>query len=684
MKNKKAYIISLLAIAVIIFIVTAGLTGCKKHIKYDDSYDFAVREGCSDFYYSHLTENQQKMYRMLHKEAEDVLYNGQEKDNLGIYKFSDYRLSFEEAETVWYAFRYDASAFFIISNSFTYNSSSMTVKIAPEFLDKSVREKVLEEVQNSVEEVRSLLDGIEGAALKFKIIYDYVIAHTKYAVDEKDKIIFNGYSYSIAGALDRNDDTKSICQGYVHAVKYLCNIFGVECLYVGSEAKEHAVNIVNVDGEWYYADATLDDTKEEYYKYFLNSDDLRWEELSRPYENASENYLRSCLPKLKEGYSDPYYIHGDRNGDFYCSINKRRGDYNCDIRGCVEGVESVTVPKYIGVYEVISFVLRDCTSLKSVKVPEGFTYSGSYSNCDNLTNVELPQTVTELGSFSYCRSLKNIKIPSGVTEIGSYAFAGCSSLESIEIPSGVTVIEHYAFAGCSSLESIEIPNSINIHDYAFEGSDNVKNIEIIEGRASFYGHISPNAFDDIDNITVTMWASVNSSFLPNNIKTKIEKLIINGGERINDGVFKDCSSLSSVEISNGITSIGYRAFSNCSHLTSIIIPSSVTSIEGEAFSNCSHLTSIIIPSSVTSIEGEAFSNCSRLTSIIIPSSVTSIGSEAFLNCSNMTIIYCEAESQPSGWDSWWNAIKITTENIRPGVGLQTAEFCPVEWGYKAS
>ncbi len=615
MKNKKAYIISLLAIAVIIFIVTAGLTGCKKHIKYDDSYEFAVREGCSDFYYSHLTENQQKMYRMLHKEAEDVLYNGQEKDNLGIYKFSDYGLSFEEAETVWYAFRYDASAFFIISNSFTYNSSSMTVKIAPEFLDKGVRDNVLEEVKNSVEEVRQLLDGIEGTALKFKIIYDYVIAHTKYAVDEKDKIIFNGYSYSIAGALDRNDDTKSICQGYVHAVKYLCNIFGVECLYVGSEAKEHAVNIVNVDGEWYYADATLDDTKEECYKYFLNMDDSRWEELSRPYENASKNYLRSCLPKLKDGYSNPYYFEASRNGDFYCSINKKRGDYACEIRGCVEGVESVTVPKYIGLYEITSFAFFNCTSLKSVKVPEGFTYSGSYFNCDNLTNVELPQTVTELGSFSYCRSLKNIKIPSGVTEIGSYAFSNCISLE-----------------------SIEMPNCINIYDYAFKGSDNVKIIEIIEGRANFYGHISPNAFDDIDNITVTMWASVNSSFLPNNIKTKIEKLIINGGESINNCVFEDCSSLSSVEISNGITSIGYRAFSNCS----------------------------------------------RLTSIIIPSSVTSIGSEAFLNCSNMTIIYCEAESQPSGWDSWWNAIKITTEIIRPGVGLQTAEFCPVEWGYKSS
>ncbi|MDE7071351.1 MAG: leucine-rich repeat protein [Clostridia bacterium] len=554
MKNKKSYIISLLAIAVIIFIVTAGLTGCKKHIKYDDSYDFAVREGCSDFYYSHLSENQQKMYRMLHKEAEDVLYNGQEKDNLGIYKFSDYGLSFEEAETVWYAFRYDASAFFIISNSFTYNSSSMTVKIAPEFLDKSVKEKVLEEVQNSVEEVKQLLDGIEGSALKFKIIYDYVIAHTKYAVDEKGKILFNGYSYSMAGVLDRNDDTKSICQGYVHAVKYLCNIFGVECLYVGSEAKEHAVNIVNVDGEWYYADATLDDTEEEYYKYFLEMDDLRWEDLSRPYENASENYLRSCLPKLKDGYSNPYYFYGSRNGDFYCSINKKRGDYTCEISGCVEGVENVTIPKYIGVYEITSFAFWNCTSLKSVIVPDGFTNSGSYSNCDNLTNVELPQTVTELGSFYECRSLKNINIPSGVTRIPSNAFKGCSNLTNVNIPSGVTVIENYAFEGCSSLESIEIPSGvITIGERAFYGCSSLKSIDIPDTVYRI------GRYDDLSG-------------------------------RYYSSTFSNCTSLEYIKLPIWLDCIGTNMFSGCSSLTGIIIPFGIVRICADAFKDCDKLT----------------------------------------------------------------------------------------------
>ena len=90
----------------------------------------------------------------------------------------------------------------------------------------------------------------------------------------------------------------------------------------------------------------------------------------------------------------------------------------------------------------------------------------------------------------------------------------------------------------------------------------------------------------------------------------------------------------------------------------VIIPSTynglpVTSIGSFAFRNCESLTSIEIPSSITSIGYRAFSYCTSLRSIVIPSSVTSIGEYAFYGCWSLTI-YCEAESEPSGWDYYWN------------------------------
>ena len=155
-------------------------------------------------------------------------------------------------------------------------------------------------------------------------------------------------------------------------------------------------------------------------------------------------------------------------------------------------------------------------------------------------------------------------------------------------------------------------------------------------------------------------------------KTKLKLIILpQNVTTIEDGAFKDCGVLTSIDIPNSVTSIGYEAFSGCSSLTSFTIPNSVTSIGNYAFSNCSDLTSIkvesgnvkydsrnncnaiietssntlirgckntIIPNSVKSIGNNAFSGCSGLTSITIPNSVTSIGDNAFSGCYNLTSV----------------------------------------------
>ena len=61
------------------------------------------------------------------------------------------------------------------------------------------------------------------------------------------------------------------------------------------------------------------------------------------------------------------------------------------------------------------------------------------------------------------------------------------------------------------------------------------------------------------------------------------------------------SSIKSVIIENGVTSIGDYAFCIYYSLTSATIPDSVTSIGDSAFSNCYSLTSVTIPNSVTSM-----------------------------------------------------------------------------------
>ena len=91
-----------------------------------------------------------------------------------------------------------------------------------------------------------------------------------------------------------------------------------------------------------------------------------------------------------------------------------------------------------------------------------------------------------------------------------------------------------------------------------------------------------------------------------------------------------------------MTSIGGGAFRKCRSLTSITISDSVTSIGGDAlyggaFENCTSLTSITIPNCVTNIGKRAFYGCTSLTDITIPKRVTNIGKDAFYGCQNIKI-----------------------------------------------
>ena len=112
--------------------------------------------------------------------------------------------------------------------------------------------------------------------------------------------------------------------------------------------------------------------------------------------------------------------------------------------------------------------------------------------------------------------------------------------------------------------------------------------------------------------------------------------------------FDGCTYLKNIAIPNNVTSIGAYAFAGCESLTSITIPESVTSIEEGTFSGCWSLTSVTIPDSVTNIKIQAFCNCNSITSIIIPNSVNNIGDQAFYACSSLTSVYCKAVTPPTG------------------------------------
>lgn len=111
-----------------------------------------------------------------------------------------------------------------------------------------------------------------------------------------------------------------------------------------------------------------------------------------------------------------------------------------------------------------------------------------------------------------------------------------------------------------------------------------------------------------------------------------------GGSEFDYPWFEYSSSIRTVKISNGVTSIGHCAFYGFySSLTSVTIPDSVTRIEDYAFCDCQNLTNVTIPKCVMSIGYRSFLGCG-LTSITTPDSVMYIGDGAFDRCGSLKSI----------------------------------------------
>ena len=276
---------------------------------------------------------------------------------------------------------------------------------------------------------------------------------------------------------------------------------------------------------------------------------------------------------------------------------------------------SISLPSTLQRIEEGAFYDND---LAELTIPDGVTYIGKWAFTYNqsFTSLTLPNSVTELGvaPFSYCTGLINVTLSEGLTEIPEAAFAQCSAMTDITIPDSVTSILAEAFDGCDSLTTIHgVPGSYaetfaNAYGYAFVSS----------AATTASGTCG-------DGVNWTLYDG--------------GKMIISGSGSMDSYSssshapwYDNRSSVTSVTIRDGVTSIEAYAFSDCVYLTDVSIPDSVTSIGAYAFSCCVNLTDVSIPGSVKNVGECAFNGCSSLTNVSISSSTATFGSDVFAGC----------------------------------------------------
>ena len=367
----------------------------------------------------------------------------------------------------------------------------------------------------------------------------------------------------------------------------------------------------------------------------------------------------------------------------------------------------------------------------SVTIPNSVTSIGrsAFSGCSGLASITIPNSVTsiEWGAFEYCSGLTSIEIPNSVTSIGERAFNGCKGLTSVTIPSSVMSIGLYAFFGCSGLTSVickatSVPSTGS--DVFYNVPQSSATLYVPKASVATYKTTAPwSSFGTIKATVISGSCGENVNFILN-LETDILSITGTGSMNnyssysnvpwysytssiktveISDGVttmgdyaFQSCSGLTSIEIPNSITSIGRYAFYKCSGLTSIEIPNSVTSIGNYAFYGCSGLTKVelnsnavasksyssssslnnifgsqvkeyILGEDVTSIGNCAFYYCSSLTSIEIPNSLTSIGDYAFFSCNGLTSVTFPNSVTSIGYNAFYNCSGLTSIDIPNSV-----------------
>jgi hypothetical protein len=118
------------------------------------------------------------------------------------------------------------------------------------------------EIDKTVNKLVSEMSGMTTYE-KLNYINTYLAMNSTFVkVDSLgDQAIYNETIYNaFAGGTEKQGDIQ--CSGYAHAVQYLCDILGIESMFVtgtNETGYSHAWNVVKVDGNWYNFDATWSD-----------------------------------------------------------------------------------------------------------------------------------------------------------------------------------------------------------------------------------------------------------------------------------------------------------------------------------------------------------------------------------------------------------------------------------------
>ena len=308
-------------------------------------------------------------------------------------------------------------------------------------------------------------------------------------------------------------------------------------------------------------------------------------------------------------------------------------------------------------------------------------YSTSFAGIKNLTAIILPKAMTSICSFKGCSELETIVLPNTFTYVSRWYFQDCKNLKNVYyngdlndwlnitfdyessnpcnyganlyinnelltdlvIPEGIEIIHEGAFNGCISITSVSLPSTLKkVDENAFYKCENIQKTSfsgsmfqwcsivftndyynIVDANPCFY---SKNLFINNEEVKGAIVipegiVSLYSTFC--NLEGITEVTFPSTLKNICDSCFYNCGLQGSLNLPEGMTTIGEMAFAGCSGLEGeLVIPDTVEYIYDRAFANCNFSGKLIIPDSVKEVRSAILYNNPLITDVILGSGLT--------------------------------------------------------------
>jgi hypothetical protein len=199
-------------------------------------------------------------------------------------------------------------------------------------------------------------------------------------------------------------------------------------------------------------------------------------------------------------------------------------------------------------------------------------------------------------------TITKVVVKSGVTVVSSQAFNYAEALSEIVIEEGVTELKGDAFAHCGEVAKVTLPASLTTLGQGVFYNTTITEVDYAKTYAEFKSNVTVGAYntalDTADWGEEAPTSGDLSATLKWEIKDGVLKITGTGDMPNGQPWVQSIPTITAVEISEGVTSIGSQAFTNFK-VEKIVIPEGVTKIGADAFSYNDNLKEITIPSTLT-------------------------------------------------------------------------------------